>query len=302
MDIYANKESLPVFSALDSETRLKIIAALSTKKMNVKELSEYLHLSSAITIIHLNKLEEANIIRTERHGRDRISILKVDKISIEFPKQIYVPFEKYNVEIPVGQFTKYDVKPSCGLADTKGFIGEVDKPSYFMDPNRFKAGMVWFSEGFIEYQIPNHLKPRQNLEMIEITVELSSEFPFSNNNWPSDINLSFEGNPVGTWTSPGDFSDTRGKYTPKWVYNDMNQYGILKNFRISKHGSFIDGKYASDFNIKDIDTNLSSWHLRFSVDKNSDNVGGMTIFGNHFGNHDQGINVLCYYSNVGDDE
>lgn len=298
MDIYANKESLPVFSALDSETRLKIIAALSTKKMNVKELSEYLHLSSAITIIHLNKLEEANIIRTERHGRDRISILKVDKISIEFPKQLYVPFEKYNVEIPVGQFTKYDVKPSCGLADTKGFIGEVDKPSYFMDPNRFKAGMVWFSEGFIEYQIPNHLKPRQNLEMIEITVELSSEFPFSNNNWPSDINLSFEGNPVGTWTSPGDFSDTRGKYTPKWVYNDMNQYGILKNFRISKHGSFIDGKYASDFNIKDIDTNLSSWHLRFSVDKNSDNVGGMTIFGNH----DQGINVLCYYSNVGDDE
>lgn len=302
MDIYANKESLPIFSALDSETRLKIIAALSTKKMNVKELSEYLHLSSAITIMHLNKLEEANIIRTERHGRDRISILKVDKISIEFPKQLYVPFEKYDVEIPVGQFTKYDIKPSCGLADTKGFIGEVDNPSYFMDPNRFKAGMVWFSEGFIEYQIPNHLKPSQNLEMIEITVELSSEFPFSNNNWPSDIKLSFEGNPVGTWTSPGDFSDTRGKYTPKWVYNDMNQYGILKNFRISKHGSFIDGKYASDFNIKDIDTSLSSWHLRFSVDESSENVGGITIFGNHFGNHDQGINILCYYSNAEDNE
>lgn len=296
MDIHADQESLPVFSALDSATRLKIIAALSTKKMNVKELSEYLHLSSPITIMHLNKLEEANIIRTERQRRDRISILKVDKISIEFPKQLYVPFEKYDVEIPVGQFTKYDIKPSCGLGDTKGFIGEVDNPSYFMDPNRFKAGMVWFSEGFIEYQIPNHLKSNQQLEMIEISAELSSEFPFSNNNWPSDIKLFFEDKLIGTWTSPGDFSDTRGKYTPKWVYNDMNQYGILKTFRISKHGSFIDGKYASAFNIKDINTSQSSWRLRFSVDETSKNVGGITIFGNHFGNHDQGIKVLCYYS------
>lgn len=296
MDINLDKDSLKVFSALDSPIRLKIIFALSEKKMNVKKLSEIIGLSSPITIVHLNKLEEANIIRTEKKGRERIAILQIDKISIEFPKQLYVPFKEHDIEIPVGQFTKYNVEPSCGLAGEKGFIGEVDNPSYFMDPMRISAGMLWFSRGFIEYQIPNYLKENQKLEMIEITVELSSEFPFSNNNWPSDINMYFEDKKIGTWTSPGDFSDTRGKYTPKWIYNDMNQYGILKTIRISKHGSFIDGKYAGDLNINDIVTNTNYWCLRLSVGNNSDNVGGITIFGNNFGNHNQGIKIKYYFS------
>ena len=34
-------------------------------------------------------------------------------------------------------------------------------------------------------------------------MEVSSEFPFSNNNWPSDITFSLNGVELGTWTSPG---------------------------------------------------------------------------------------------------
>ena len=31
-------------------------------------------------------------------------------------------------------------------------------------------------------------------------------------------------------------------------------------------------------------------------------VLGLMTLGNHFGNHDQGINILCYYSNAEDNE
>ena len=40
---------------------------------------------------------------------------------------------------------------------------------------------------------------------------------------------------LGTWTSPGDFADIRGKYTPDWYPDNLNQYGLLKTIRITKH-------------------------------------------------------------------
>lgn len=298
MDIDISEKSLPVFAALDSKVRIKIIDLLSKNKMNVAELSRALGLSSTIVIMHLNKLEAANIIRSEKKGNQRISSLRIDTIEINFPKQLYVPFENYKIEIPVGQYTKYNVRPSCGLAGQRGFIGKVDNPRYFLDPNRYQAGMVWFSKGYIEYEIPNYLNKKQKLEMIELSVELSSEFPFSNNKWPSDITVSLDGHEIGTWTSPGDFSDVRGKFTPKWVYSDMNQYGLLKSFRISKHGSYIDGHHSAKTLISDIDSTKSSWTLRFEVKKNAKNAGGCTIFGKKFGNHNQGIKCKFYYSQI----
>lgn len=300
MDVDITEKSIPVFTALDSPVRLKIINLLSKNKMNVKEISQALHLSSTITIMHLNKLEAANIIHTEKQGTRRISSLRVDNINVSFPKQLYVPYDFKEIEVPVGQYTEYDVKPSCGLAGQHGFIGKVDNPKYFMTPDRDKAGMVWFSKGYVEYQIPNFIEDQQHVEMIEISLELGSEFPFSNNNWKSDLFLTLNGKEIGYWESPGDFSDTRGRLTPSWVYDDMNQYGILKLFRVSKHGSFIDGHYASDTLISDLDLSGDSWTLRIGVKPNANYIGGCTIFGRQFGNHDQGIKCKIYYSSEDD--
>lgn len=296
MELDVNNESLPIFAALDSSVRIKIIHLLSQKKMNISEIARKIGISGPITVMHINKLETAGIIRTEKKGNQRIASLKVDMINIKFPQQLYIPYENWKVEIPVGQFTQFDVSPTCGLAKKTGFIGKVDNPSYFMDPERYLAGMIWFSKGFVEYQVPNYLSEGQSLEMLELTTELGSEFPFSNNNWLSDITISIDGKPIGTWTSSGDFSDTRGRFTPEWVYNDMNQYGSLETFRISKHGSFIDGKYSSDTLISDIDEHKNSWTLRFEVKQNAKNVGGCTIFGKGFGNHNQSIAGNFYFS------
>ena len=89
------------------------------------------------------------------------------------------------------------------------------------------AGILWFGKGYVEYKIPNFLLASQNPEELVISMEIASEAPETNNDWPSDITFTLNGVKLGTWTSPGDFGDQRGKYTPKWWANHINQYGLL---------------------------------------------------------------------------
>ena len=197
MQLEINQEALPVYEALASNVRIKIIQLLAKNKMNVKELAQELGLSSAIITVHIKKLEEAKIIKTERVGQKKISSLRVDHIDINFPEKIFNAFDTRETSIPIGHYTNYFVEPTCGLATLSGFIGPVDEPKFFMDPNRMDGRILWFTKGFVEYQSPNFLSPDEKLEMMEISMEISSEFPFSNNNWPSDITFSLNGITLG---------------------------------------------------------------------------------------------------------
>lgn len=88
MDLDISSKSLEVFSALDSDIRIKIIQLLSHHKMNVTQLALQLNLSNAIMTKHLDKLEAAQIIKTEKKGRQRLSSLNIDTINIRFPQKI----------------------------------------------------------------------------------------------------------------------------------------------------------------------------------------------------------------------
>ncbi|MGK4179605.1 ArsR/SmtB family transcription factor [Lapidilactobacillus dextrinicus] len=301
MELDISSTSLPVYEALASDVRLKIIQLLSKRKMNIKELAQALNISSAIVTKHVNKLEVAGLIKTEKipgkSGLQRISILKVDHINIDFPTKIYNSFENYTSSIPVGHFTDYDVLPTCGLATIGHFIGEVDEPKYFMDPERMDAGILWFTQGFVNYKTPNLLKENEKLEQIDISFEISSEFPFTNNEWPSDIHFSLNNVDLGTWTSPGDFGDARGKYTPAWWPANINQYGLLKTIRITRdNGTYIDGEALSQTRIADFSSHDDIWNFKIEVKSNVKNIGGVTLFGKGFGNHDQDIKFKVYYS------
>lgn len=300
MQIDISKASLPVYEALASPVRLNIIQLLSKNKMNIKEIAGATGLSSAVITKHIKKLEASGLIKTERvpgkSGSQKISILKVDHIEVLFPKKIYPSFETRETTIPVGQYTDYSVSPTCGLATVKDFIGEVDEPKFFMDSKRMDAQILWFTEGYVEYKTPNFLNEDEKLEQLEISMEISSEFPFSNDVWPSDITFSLNDSKLGTWTSPGDFSDTRGKLNPEWYPSKLNQYGLLKTIRITSHGTYMDGETLSDFTIQDINTKSEIWSLRIEVKKDAENLGGATLFGEHFGNHPQDIKFKMYYS------
>lgn len=303
MELELNKNALKVIKALSSETRINIIELLSANKMNISELSSELNLSNAIIGKHILALEQAGIIKTEtipgKSGKQKVAILQVDTVNIHFPQKLYSAFENVQQDIPIGHYSDYYVTPTCGLATVDSHIGVYDDPKYFMDPRKNNAAILWFTTGFVEYKVPNLLTEENRLEMIDLSFEISSEFPYSNNVWPSDISFSLNDVSLGHWTSPGDFSDTRGIYTPDWWRSDTNQYGILVNLRITKGGTYVSGKKISLNGLNEILSTLSSqWKIRLEVKEDAENVGGLTIYGKGFGNHDQNILLTTYYSAV----
>lgn len=300
MKINISKEYLPIYSALDSEVRINIIQLLAKNKMNVKELAKALNLSNSIITMHINKLELAGIIITEKlpgkSGIQRVSSLSMDNLEIIFPQKEDTAYLFYEANIPLGQFTDYKVYPTCGMADKNGFIGKLDDPKYFMDSTRINAQIIWFSKGFLEYKATNYLNENETLHGIELSMELSSEFPLTNEDWPSDITFSLNDSELGTWTSSGDFSDRRGENNPDWWPDDINQYGFLKTILINHEGTFIDGNKISNVTIHQFQDNSQNWTIRFEVKPDAKNIGGLTIFGEEFGDFSQNIKLKTYYA------
>lgn len=300
MELDISTDSLLVYEVLASETRLNIIKLLGKEKRNISEIATALNLSNAIITRHIQKMEAANIIKSEKvpgkSGVQKLVFLSVDDIHISFPEKIYHAFNLHKTELKLGHFTNFDVNPTCGLATTTSIVGKPDDPKYFMDSDRVNASLLWFSKGFVEYKIPNLLQDNQHAEMLEISFELSSEFPLSNNVWPSDISIYINDIKIGVYTVPGNFSDTRGRYTPTWWNSQFSQYGLLKHLRINTLDSGMDGEPFSSITINDLKLDQNSLiTLKFAVESDSPNVGGLTLFGKGFGNHDQDILVNLYY-------
>ncbi|WP_100408102.1 ArsR/SmtB family transcription factor [Bacillus solitudinis] len=299
MQLDISTESLPVYEALASKVRLSVIHFLSERSMNIKALADAVNLSSAIMTMHIKKLEKANIIRTEmvpgKAGVQKLCILNVEKIEILFPTLLSQKREYHETELSVGHYTDFDVVPTCGLATTETYIGEFDEARFFLDPARVDAKILWFKQGFVEYKTPNFLLSTQLPKELEVSMELSSEAPFTNENWPSDISFILNNISLGKWTSPGDFGDSRGKYTPQWWPKVINQYGLLKVLRITKKGTFIDGTKISNVTIADVSIRDKQWTFRIAVDENAEHVGGVTLFGKGFGNYNQDILFRLFY-------
>lgn len=300
MRIDISKENLPVFEALASDVRIKIIHLLTEKSMNIKEIAKELSLSSAILTMHIRKLENAGIVRSERvHLKGaihKVCSLNTDLIEIEFPKKTGSHLKMHEFILPVGHYTDLNVTPTCGLASTEKVIGFFDDTRYFMDPERVNAKILWFTKGFIEYKVPNHLLSNQIPKFLEISMELGSEAPGINSNWPSDISFFLNGVRVGKWTSPGDFGGIKGTYTPDWWSPYVGQYGLLKIIRIDDTGSYIDGEKISDVTLSQLDMRRKLLTFRIAVLEDAVNQGGVTIFGAGFGNYNQDIVFRLYYT------
>ena len=203
----------------------------------------------------------------------------------------------YNTEVKVGHYSDYDVYPTCGLATSQAIVGEVDDPRYFSHPDRINAGILWFTKGYIEYMIPNLLPSATKIDQITVSLEISSEAPGINNDWPSDISILLNDVKIGTWTSPGDYGDVQGIFTPDWWFPNWNQYGLLKMIVINKKGTFVDGLKISNVTINEFNLDYKSTvRFKFEIEEDAKNVGGITIFGSEFGNYNQDIKVRIAYS------
>lgn len=157
------------------------------------------------------------------------------------------------------------------------------------------AGILWFARGYVEYKVPNHLFVDQRVQELEISLEIGSEAPQINENWPSDIRFFINGLYLGEWTSPGDFGRVRGRLSPDWWQGDVNQYGLLKVLRLNANGTFIDGLQISELTIHDLDWETPFLTLRISAEESVPGRGGLTLYGKGFGNYNQDIRIRTYY-------
>ena len=330
-------ENLPLLECFASETRVRIFELLGERPMSIGELAEELNVSSAIVTKHIQKMETAGLLTSESvtgtRGRRKMCRLAVDSLTLNFRSS---PSEQdrsaYAVSIPVGQYAEHEVRPTCGLASDRRLIGMMDDPRYFADPDHVGARHLWFGSGYVEYRIPNYLVGAQTVREVSVTLELGSEAPGYNPNWPSDISFEIGGVPVGTWTCPGNFGGRRGLHTPEWWSEHSSQYGLLKTLSVREDGTFMDGMKLSDVTAADL--NISAMNalaaggkpdgraaagkgaegrssgaagpmnasagreiaLRIESRSDAEHPGGVSLFGRGFGNYDRDIEVSVKFA------
>jgi predicted transcriptional regulator len=104
---------------------------------------------------------------------------------------------------------------------------------------------------------------------------------------------------LGTWTSPADFGGTRGALTPEWWDTENTQFGLLKVWKVTSSGSFVDGQKVSEVRIPDLNLDRERViRVRIGVKEDAHNQGGINLFGRKFGNYPQDIIIRARYKLV----
>ena len=294
-------DGLETFKALGSDTRIQILnILLENEQMSMNQLATELNISNGALTGHIKKLEECGLINISNesagHGNQKMCSVTQDRIIVDIKKPIDYK-NVFETEIKVGQFSRHQVWPTCGIATRESVIGELDDIRYFNHPDRFTANILWFTKGYVEYTIPNLIPSNQRITQLSISAELSSEAPGIDNNWPSDISFYINDTKIGMWTSPGDFGDLHGMFTPQWWPQNWNQYGLLTLLVINDYGTYIDGLKISDVSTLSLHLDYNSdIRLRLAVENDSEHVGGITLYGKSFGNYDKDIRVAINYA------
>lgn len=291
------EEGIETLKALASPVRVGILKLLHDQgPMNVNAIAAAMEMPQSSISANVQSLEDAGLIKTEtqraKKGNQKICHPLFDEVLVMFKKDMAATSDNViEVAMPLGLYTSCDVTAPCGLCSTAGIIGLLDVPDTFLDPGRMTAGLIWFTRGYVEYKFPNNTKLlNTQVTAVEFSMELSSEVPGTAADWPSDITFSINHIDIGTWTSPGDYGDQRGVYTPDWWKLKGSQYGKLKSVRVTTEGTYVDGMKMSPVSLKDLDLGQhNSIRFRISVKDDARHPGGVNIFGRGFGNYDQDI-------------
>lgn len=287
-----------VFKALSNKRRRDILNLLSKKgPSSIKNIAFELDapLSSVSEDVSiLLKTGLISVIKdSNSSGQGKIVSRQFEEIHINLTKNnpIY-PHHNEIVDILIGSYKNFKVNKLCGMISEEGYIGERDNINCFYESDRFKAQLIWFDYGYLEYEIPIKSKNVDEIQSISFSLELCSESPGYNHNWPSDIFFEVNGIDIGYFTSIGDFGDRAGKYTPFW-WKGNTSYGILENVKITEEGSFINEIKVSNVTLKDLKLNeKDTITFKLGVKENAKNRGGLNLFGSKFGDYNQHIVMI----------
>lgn len=292
------KRLAAISKALSLEIRIEILKLLNRKNMNINEIAEELNIPRSSCAAHLSILEEAGLITTAHLPGIRGSMKLCSKAMDSFSVSLQTLMEENEeiINMPIGNFVDYKVEPTCGIVSEKGHIDEEDEPRCFYNPDRTKAKLLWFGKGYLEYRFPNHILTNKKVKQVEISFEVCSEDHEYNLDYPSDITLWINGLEAGTYYCPSDFGGRRGKLNPAWWPDKNTQYGMLKTWKLSKEGTFLDDVLVSDYTLEDYKLAEDAFiSVRIGIKEDAEHIGGINLFGDCFGDYQQDIRMKIIF-------
>ena len=296
-----SESSAALFRVLSSQTRVLILSLLSHNTMNVAELTAALDLPHSTVSLNIKQLVEAGLLQVEylpgTHGTQKLISKRYDEVLVRLPGvAVQADSDMVELRMPVGNYRHVEAMAPCGLASDTRYIGRIDDPRSFFEPDHVFAQILWLGVGFVEYAFPNNVPFGSHLTQLELSAELCSEAPNYDLDWPSDITLWINEVEVGTYTSPADFGGVSAQLQPAWWNSDQTTHGELKTWTVTGTGTLLNGAPLSDVVVSQIDvpgrTHLS---VRLGVKPEARNVGGLNLFGRKFGNHPQDLIMRLHY-------
>jgi predicted transcriptional regulator len=298
-----DEKDCEVYRALASDVRVHILDLLASGPMNINALGHALSLSAPTVTHHIQALEHAGLLVTEyaqgTQGTQKLCLGRYDRFLLSLDTPLPAEEQVEQVEIPVGLYTIAAPGGTCGLASPERIIGFYDDSQSFLLPERTSANILWMAEGYVEYVFPNRLPNSVVIDRMELSMEICSEAPEFDNDYPSDITVWVNGVEIGTWRSPGDLGGKRGRMFPSWWPARIAQYGLLKTWTVGPGGCYIDGERVSDVTLEGADVGpRKPVSLRIGVKPDAECVGGFNLLGRCIGNHDQDVVLKLFYSHA----
>jgi predicted transcriptional regulator len=301
LDMARSEETAKFFRALSSPIRIKLLATILRKPLkNITELAEEFSLPLSTAALHVKVLEKAGLIFIQEkpglRGSQKLCSIQAEDVYIKFldrDKIVNGAAREITCSMPLGNYFDCSVTKPCGIAGHHSYISTVDLENAFFSPNRIHAQLLWFTSGSVEYRFPNYALKSSRLVELIFSFEACSEAPGYNNDWPSDITIWINGEEVSNIRSPGDYGGTRGMYNPAWWPDRATQYGDLHRLEINSQGCFSDDRKTSDLNLEDLRITEGDYiSFRIGVKEDAEYVGGLNLFGEHFGNFRQNIELI----------
>lgn len=283
--------------AIASPVRIRIIQALGERSMSVGELSQRLDIPMSTAALAVKILEEAHVIMTEAQpgarGSVKLCSRRLDTIAVHLAPKERTEDNVLALSMPLGGYSSADgIKKTCGIAGAKTIMGEMDNPAIFYSPDRFGAQLIWFRQGALEYRFAFQQMDQMEIEWLEISFEACSEAPMHRDPWESDIAVSINDKRLGVWTCPCDCGGRQGRLTPSWWPALSTQFGFLKTWLVTAEGSYLDGVRISDTAINDLGIDRRGYiSARIEVPDDAQNIGGINLFGEFFGDYPQAITL-----------
>ena len=291
---------LKVIHALDSPARLDVVQLLAHRSMlTVGEIAAALHMPMSTAALSVKILEDVGIIHTTLkpcvHGNAKLCRIHTSRIALQLLADLHMNNDFIVMDMPVGAYSSLEeITPTCGLVSDTGVIGTKDTPSTFYLPERISAQLLWLTTGWLEYRFA--LPEQKQVASLELSFEACSEVAMFKNPWESDISVQINHKTMGTWVCPADCGGRYGLLTPKWWNLTNTQYGLLKTWRVDKQGTWLDEIQISDVTVDQVIRYDQPYlSVKIGVDPQAEHTGGLNLFGEHFGDHPQGIRLKCYF-------